>query len=214
MSTINKPNSRNGASYQSVLSMILRGQMGGGTIIEERRLTQEFGVSRTPLRQALARLEGEGFLYRQAGKLVVKAVTPRDMMENLHLRRILEGEAVLLATPRIRDEDVARLRTALAGLESPDSQSVDEHWEVDDLVHRTIAAASGNGLLCHTVSDLRRRTRPVSLALTSERFYPSLAEHLDIVDAIERRDAKLARSAMLTHLDNARDNIIRKLREM
>ena len=83
MSTINKPNSRNGASYQSVLSMtILRGQMGGGTIIEERRLTQEFGVSRTPLRQALARLEGEGFLYRQAGKLVVKAVTPRDMMEN------------------------------------------------------------------------------------------------------------------------------------
>ena len=213
MSTINKPNSRNGASYQSVLSMILRGQIGRD---DHRRAAADTGVRRfenTPAAGAGA-ARREGFLYRQAGKLVVKAVTPRDMMENLHLRRILEGEAVLLATPRIRDEDVARLRTALAGLESPTSQSVDEHWEVDDLVHRTIAAASGNGLLCHTVSDLRRRTRPVSLALTSERFLSvsGRAPGHRRCDRAARRETGAQRHAQ--HLDNARDNIIRKLREM
>ncbi len=209
-----KVGSRISSSYQAVLDMILGGRMQGGTIVEERRLTEEFGISRTPLRQALARLEGEGFLFRQAGRLVVKSVTTRDLIENLHLRRILEAEAILLAVPRISDEDLAVVRTALEQMESPELQTVETHWEVDDLLHRTITAASGNGSLCRIVSDLRRRTRPVSLALVRERFYPSLKEHLAVVEAMEQRDAQKAQEALLLHIDNARINIIRKVEQI
>lgn len=194
--------------------MILDGRLAGGTIIEERKLTHEFRVSRTPLREALGRLEGEGFLYRQGRKLVVKPVTLRDFVEILHLRKILEGEGIVLAAGRIAATEIATIRRALQSLKSPLSQTPEEHWAIDDLLHRTIAEASGNSLLSRTVSDLRRRTRPFSLRLAKERFHGSLKEHVAIIDALEAGDTSGAREAILTHLDNAKIHIMRKVEEI
>lgn len=205
---------RTATVYETLVEQIVNGTIAGGTIVEERALVSLLGVSRTPLREALGRLQGEGFLVRQGRKLVVHHVAERDFIEILHLRRILESEAVALATPRISLETTIQLRAALNSLRNGDA-SFDRHWAVDDLLHRTIAEASGNSRLHATIMDLRRKTKPISMKLMMERNYPALDfnEHIAIVTAIERGNSDEARKAMIAHIDSARDNILRKISE-
>jgi DNA-binding GntR family transcriptional regulator len=206
--------SRTTAVYETLLDNIIDGTIVGGTIVEESALVNLLGVSRTPLREALGRLQGEGFLVRQGRKLVVHRISERDFIEILHLRRILESEAVALATPRISLDATAQLRAALRLLKNSDA-SFERHWAVDDLLHRTIAEASGNSRLFSTIMDLRRKTKPISMKLMMERKYPALDfnEHMAILTAIEQADPEAARKAMVAHIDSARDNIVRKISE-
>ena len=131
-------------AYDFLVDRIIAGALPGGTIIEERALTEELGLSRTPLREALGRLEGEGYLVRQGRRLVVHTITERDFMEILHMRKILESEAVALAAPRLTSDQIQMLRTALASLEPPVRPSGSERRSVDDLLHGTIAESGGN----------------------------------------------------------------------
>jgi len=203
------------AVYETLLDSIINGVLAGGTIIEERALVEALDVSRTPLREALGRLLGEGFLVRQGRKLVVHQISERDFVEILHLRRILESEAVALATNRLKPESIGQIRAALKTLKIPGEHTPERHWEVDDLLHRTIAEAGGNNRLFRTVMDLRRKTKPISMKLLMERHYPALDfdEHMAILTAIEAGDPAQARAAMIAHIDSARANILRKLEE-
>jgi len=202
-------------AYDFLLDRILGGELSGGAIIEERALTEELGLSRTPLREALGRLEGEGYLIRQGRKLVVHTVTERDLMEILHMRKVLEAEAVSLATPRLTADQIATLRAALSSLEPPANPTPVERRRVDDMLHGAIAEASGNRRLAATVDDLRAKTRAISVRLLDEVTYPVLDfnEHMAILHAIEMRNPELARLSMLAHLESARSNILRKLAE-
>lgn len=207
---------RTAAVYETLLDNIINGVLAGGTIVEERVLVDALGVSRTPLREALGRLLGEGFLTRQGSKLVVYHVTERDFIEILHLRRILESEAVALATSRLGPQSIRQIRTALKSLNILGEHPPERHWAVDELLHRTVAEASGNSRLFRTIMDLRRKTKPISMKLLMERNYPALDfnEHMAILTAIESGDAEQARAAMIAHIDSARANILRKLGEI
>lgn len=200
-------------AYDFLVDRIISGALPGGAIIEERALTEELGLSRSPLREALGRLEGEGYLVRQGRKLVVHTITERDFMEILHMRRILEAEAVALATARLRTDQVQMLREALASLQPPTTPTPSERRDVDDLLHDTIAENSGNRRLATAIEDLRQKTRPISVRLLGEASYPILDfnEHMAILDAIEMRNPEQARFAMQAHLDSARMHILRKL---
>jgi DNA-binding GntR family transcriptional regulator len=206
---------RAATAYEIVLDMILDGLLPGGTIVEENLLAANLGFSRTPLREALGRLQGEGFILRQGRKLVVHSVTERDFIEILHLRRILESEAVALATPRLRPEPISEIRAALTSLQYGE-HSTEERWQVDDLLHRAIAEASGNTRLARAIVDLRRKTKPISRRLLVERTYPALDynEHMAILWAIEGGNPEQARYAMLAHIESVRTNILRKLGEL
>ena len=81
--------------------MLLSGELGGGAIVQDRRLAERLGLSRTPVREALGRLEGEGLLRREGRVLIVNAVSVEDIMEILAVRRVVEAEAVRLATGRL-----------------------------------------------------------------------------------------------------------------
>jgi DNA-binding GntR family transcriptional regulator len=205
---------RTTAVYETLLDNIIDGTIAGGTIVEERALVDLLDVSRTPLREALGRLQGEGFLIRQGRKLVVHHISERNFIEILHLRRILESEAVALATSRISPDATVQLWAALRSLKNSDA-SFERHWAVDDLLHRTIAEASGNSRLYSTIMDLRRKTKSISMRLMMERNYPALDfnEHMAILTAIEQADPEEARKAMVAHIDSARDNILRKIGE-
>ncbi len=209
------PRNRRWEAYDFLVDRIIAGTLPGGTIIEERALTEELGLSRTPLREALRRLEGEGYLVRQGRKLIVHTITDRDFMEILHIRKILEAEAVALATPKLASDQVRKLREALASLQPPAQPSPSERRAVDDLLHGTIAEASGNRRLAAAIDDLRQKTRPISVRLLSEASYPILDfnEHMAILDAVEMRNPEQARLAMLAHLESARMHILRKLAE-
>jgi DNA-binding GntR family transcriptional regulator len=188
--------------------MIFSGELPGGTLVQDRKLAEQLGLSRTPVREALGRLAGEGYLRRDKRLLTVQAVSVEDVMEILATRRAIEGETARLAARRLSGKQLADIQAAVDGMVDPREVSQERHWSVDDLVHLSIAEASGNRLMARLVKDLRERTRMFGLSRIPRRFDPGKAEHLAILAAIERGDGDGAASAMQRHIDHARQGIL------
>ena len=163
------------------------------------------------MREALQRLEGEGLLRRQDRFLRVAEVTVTEVLEILAVRQSLEGDAVRAACGRIPREMLGNVRAKIEAMADPGAVSDDSHWEVDDLVHLSIAQASGNSLLLCLISDLRRRTRLFGLHRIPSRFSPGKAEHLAILDALEVGDVEAAVARMRAHIGNAGQAILATL---
>ncbi len=199
-------------AYDQLLDRMLEGTFPAGTLLQERTLAEMLGISRTPVREALAKLESEGFVTRHVGRLlVVREVPMQELMEILHVRTILETEAAGIAAGRIAAADLAGLRDLFqAQLDGPLPDG-GNFWAADDRLHGLIVDAAGNAVLADTVRSLRRRTRMFNLKRLPERFVPGCHEHLAIVAALEAGDGTAAREAVATHLDNTRRSILAKL---
>lgn len=199
-------------AYDQLLDRMLEGTFPPGTLLQERALAEMLGISRTPVREALAKLESEGFVTRDVGRLlVVREVPMQELMEILHVRTILETEAAGIAAGRIPAAELAALRALfeaqLAG-SLPDGANV---RAADDRLHGSIVDAAGNIVLAETVRSLRRRTRMFNLERLPDRFVPGCREHLAIVAALEQGDGTAARLAVAAHLESTRRGILAKL---
>lgn len=195
-------------AFEALRKMILHGELAGGVSLNERHLADRLGLSRTPVREALGRLIGEGYVVREGRRLIVGSVRVEDIMEILTVRRAVEGEAAEIAAGRCDPALIEQVRQAVLGMVSPAEVTPERHWSVDDLVHLTIAEATGNRLMIRLVTDLRERTRMFGLARIPRRFEPGKAEHLAILDAIRDGDGPAASAAMRLHIDNARRGIL------
>ena len=202
---------RSDAAYDSILEAILSGAFPGGTALSERRLGDELGLSRTPVREALSRLEAEGFVARRGRASIVRTISVQEFLEILHLRHLLEVEAVGLACGRLPPEALGQLRHSMELADDPAAIAADEHRALDDAFHGCIARHTSNGLLADTIMQLRQRTRMFNLKQIPERFVPGRLEHLVILDALDAGDPVAARHAMATHLDNVKAAIIDRL---
>jgi DNA-binding GntR family transcriptional regulator len=199
------------AAYHQLRGMVLSGTVAGGQVLQERRLAEQLGLSRTPVRSALDRLEGEGLLRREGRVLICTSVSVQEVLEILSVRRSLEADAAQAAATRMQPDQIDALRRAITGMEDPASVTDDEHWANDDRLHLAIAEASGNSLLSRLIRDLRQRTRMFGLRRIPGRFDQGKIEHLTILDAIAARDADLARACMRLHIEQARDAILATL---
>lgn len=199
--------------YRALIDMISRKELVAGSVLQERKLAEALGVSRTPLREALNRLSGTGLLVRQpSGALTVRPFDIQDYIEILHVRRLLEGETAALAAARgVDPEAVRRVREQITSLISNKAPSADDHWAVDDAVHELTAAAAGSRLLAKLIRDLRQRTRMFDVKRLPERFLPGGQEHLAILDALETGDPETARRVMTAHIENVKVSILRDL---
>ncbi len=198
--------------YQALLDLILARELPSGSVLQERRLALRLGVSRTPVREALNRLETEGMASRDAGRiLVVRGLSTRGVIEALNVRRVLEGEATALATGRIPEADLDAVEAAIARLMEKAVPSVDEDWEIDNLLHGAIAAHSGNALLARLIGDLRLKTHMFNVERIPERFPTGHREHLEIVAALRAKDRDRARALVEAHVDNVKKSIIAML---
>jgi len=207
-----KPNHARTA-YESLREMLLRGVLPGGSILQERLLAEKLGLSRTPVREALNRLAGEGLVESEDRFLRVVSIGVPDAMEILSVRQMLEGEATRLACARISPQTIAGIRAMIIGMGDPAATSDDAHWQADDLLHLTIAEASGNTLLRRLVSELRQRTRLFGLRRIPARFHAGKEEHLGILQALEEGLPDLAAQRMRDHIANARLAILATLSE-
>jgi DNA-binding GntR family transcriptional regulator len=199
------------ATYGRLRNMLLSGELAGGQVIQERRLAEQLGSSRTPVRDALGRLEGEGLLVRNGRYLLVATVSIDEVLEILSIRRSLEADAVSGATERMPLAQVEAIRAAIASMADPFVVTDDEHWANDDLLHLSIAEVSGNRLLARLIRDLRQRTRMFGLRRIPSRFEIGKREHLAILDAIAARRADEAASLMQAHIDHASQAILGSL---
>lgn len=196
-------------AYGQILDLMLSGKVQAGTVLQERKLAEMLSISRTPVREALGRLEAESLVSRRQGRtLVVADVSVENYISLLDMRRILEVEAAARATGRVNDEQVEAVRQAIDELVNVKEITPAHHWAVDEMVHGTIAEAAGNQMVVSTIRDLRRRTHIFNTSRIPHRLLPGASEHLELLRAVTGQDPELSRRLMGEHLDNVRDAII------
>lgn len=199
-------------AHEQLLSMIHRRELQSGEAIRERQLAEHFGISRTPLREALRRLEGERWLKRDLnGRLVVGSMSVRDAIEVLDVRMVLEPQCVRLATSRMQQAQIDRLRQRLVSLRKRGHITQEADGKLDDDLHNTIAMAGGNAMMAAIIANLRLRTRMFSIVRLPQRAIPVCDEHLRIIDAIDARDPEAAAKAMHAHIGGVKDAVVAAL---
>lgn len=198
-------------AFEAVLNMIKSGALVNGEVISERRLAELLGLSRTPIREALGRLESRHFLRRSGRTLLVNGVELAEILEIMAVRKLLEADAARQAAGRMSPGKIADIRARLLQMTSPATVTADYHWEVDDLLHLSIADTGGNRLLQRLIAELRVRTRLFGKETVPGRFAPGREEHLAILAAIEAGDGEAAAAAMVRHIEGARQAIVQSV---
>jgi DNA-binding GntR family transcriptional regulator len=173
--------------------------------IDERRLAEELKVSRTPIREAIARLEHEGLLRTvpRRGTYVVRK-TKHEIQDIVMAWAALESMAARLITSRASDDEVASLRRLFGTFDSDKGRlaaHIDEYSDANLAFHQRIIELSGSevirqmvdGLLVH-MQAMRRRT-----IREDERFVRSIVDHMHIIEALEARDTELAERLVRDH---------------
>lgn len=178
----------------------------------EIQLAEELGVSRTPIREALRKLELEGFIVMVPRKgAYVADISFKDIADVFEIRAALEALAAGLAAERITDEELEEMeRLVVEKAEAIANQNMERLVQVDTMFHEAIYKASRNERLTSIISNLReqiQRYRTTSLAYPG-RMQRSLEEHRGIVEAIQSRDPQIAQQVAREHIENAENSMI------
>ena len=202
-----------GGRRQAIVGTLLRdvfhGRLRAGQHLVTRELADRFGVSHTPIREALIALEGIGVVTLLPNRgAVVRQVTPRDIAEICEVRRVLECEAVRSACGRIDRPELARLAEELRRVVSGEHRFVAEAQAADSRLHDLIARSSGNAFLAGELTRLQslfRTFRDVSweheeAEQNFARVAEEAAEHLAIVEALLAGKRAEAMRAMARHI--------------
>ncbi|TBB24705.1 GntR family transcriptional regulator [Rhizobium ruizarguesonis] len=198
-------------TYRSLLADILSARLAGGSVVQQRRLATKHAVSRSPMRHALGRLEGEGLLVRnEKGVLSVRVISLKDYLDSLTMRMLLEPTAAALASPHASRLELDPLTRMLDEIEAdpepdPDPEVV---WAFDDALHNYIASESRNPFMATTIGEMRRYTTIFERQLPVVRAKPGVPEHRAILLALAANDAEAARRAMTDHLEVVRQGVL------
>lgn len=197
-------------TYEALLRDILSARLAGGTPIQQRRLALEYNVSRSPMRTALSRLEGEGLLVRdETGNLFVRTVTLADYLHALDMRMLLEPPATAKACNDPDEQKLAELNMFFQDLSNNPAPDLEEVWAFDDALHNYIAEQSGNPFMAPFIRDLRRFTTIFERQLPVVRAKPGMREHGAILEALSSGEGEVARAAMSYHLEIVRIGVLK-----
>ena len=184
-------------------SMVFERDLAPGELIDEVGLAARWQISRTPLREALKVLAAEGLveLEPRRGSRVV-ALSDDDADALFPVMALLEGRCAVEVTLRASDTDVAELRRLHERLERhAAAQDIDAYYRANHVFHTRLQALAANRWLDRVTGDLRRFARLLRgrQLILPGRIERSIAEHRELIDAIERRDAERAGNAMHAH---------------
>ncbi|MFT8887386.1 MAG: GntR family transcriptional regulator [Ethanoligenens sp.] len=197
--------------FEEIQESILNGALSPGDPLPEIKLSEELGVSRTPVREALGKLELEGLVKSipNRGTLVI-GISEKDIDDIYTIRMYVEGLAAKWAAQHIADEQLNQLRSIVElqefYVEKKDFLQV---WQLDSRFHQLLYKASGSHVLRHTLSNLHRyiqRVRELSIKKPG-RAIPSVREHRNILESIIKQDGELAEKLTFEHIRNAHQNI-------
>ena len=171
--------------------------------LDERRLAQDFGISRTPVREAMAQLEREGFVRAvpRRGVYVVRK-TRREVIEMITAWAALEGMAARLITQGGGDDEIASLRRMFATFEDGAVRAhLDEYSEVNIAFHQAIIRMSRNSVLIDLAENLFTHMRMIRRKTIGEgdRADRSIRDHMQIIEALEARDTARAEALVRDH---------------
>jgi DNA-binding GntR family transcriptional regulator len=201
--------------FQTLRSEILSGMQQPGTAVRETSLAERFGVSRTPVREALSRLQQERLLERVARGLQVPQVDPQQVIQIYDMRILLEEEAARQAAKARQFPDLMRLEALLQRdrqLQEPDdytriTTNLEFHAAVWNCAHNPVLRDLLERLSTHLIHA------PRSTLSTGNRWAESLDEHEALVKAIEIQDGDAAGKIAREHMETARALRLQLLRE-
>jgi len=171
--------------------------------LDERELIRALGVSRTPIREAMTLLEQEGFLRTvpRRGVFIVRK-TRKQIIEMIEMWAALESMAARLATINASDEDIAGLRRLFDEFRtSTPTEHIHEYSDANIAFHQAIIRLSGSHLMGKTIDNLFIHVRAIRRMTISQsdRAERSIVDHMNIIEALERRDTELAERLVRQH---------------
>ena len=171
--------------------------------LDERQLASDLGISRTPVREAMAQLEREGFVRSvpRRGIYVVRK-TRAEVIELITAWAALESMAARLITQNATDQEIAQLREMFTKFENGELHArLDEYSEVNIEFHQTIIRMSRNSVLIHLAENLFTHMRMIRRKTIGEddRADRSIRDHMNIIEALEARDTARAERLVRDH---------------
>jgi DNA-binding GntR family transcriptional regulator len=197
--------------YEQLHEHIVTGRLDAGEALRETSLATQFGVSRTPIREALRRLEQDGLVERGDRGLQVRRRSPEEILEIYEVRVALEAAAARAAAERRSPLDLIRLEQVhanMAALENPDAETM---ASLNRRFHGLVWAASHNATMVDALTRLHAplmRYRETTLAF-EDRWDMVIQEHANILEAIREGDPVRARDLASDHMIGARDTRLR-----
>jgi DNA-binding GntR family transcriptional regulator len=196
------------ALYQEVAELlrqrIFNRELTPGSWIDELKLAEEYGISRTPLREALKVLAAEGLVTMKVRRgAYVTEVSERDLTDVYHLLGLLESDAAGVVASQATDTQLKELQTLHRELEKSINQR-EKFFQINERFHMRLLEIADNRWRDQMVADLRKvmKLNRHNSLLKNGRIEESLAEHQAIVNALLARDAKASSQAMQTHFNN------------
>ncbi len=197
--------------FEALESEILKGELERGETLSENKISARLGVSRTPVREALQRLEQEGLVKTEPGKgAVVLGISQGDLLDIYEIRIRIEGLAARYAARSITDEQIKEMRDLVELQEfyaaKNDSQNL---RDLDSKFHSMIYKFCTSRILTDTLASLHHRIerfRRISVEMGG-RGNLSVEEHRDIAEALAAHDEDKAERLLIEHIKNARDKL-------
>ena len=203
--------------FNTLRQAILKGELEPGERLMEIQLAERLGVSRTPIREAIRKLELEGLVLMVPRKgAEVARISEKSLREVLEVRRSLEELAIELACQKITDEQIGELEAAEAvfaeAVQKGDPMTIAES---DESYHDVIYQATENGRLVQILNNLREQMYRYRLEYIkdADKRHILVVEHEHIIRAVKSRNIAEAKQAMREHIDNQQLTGSRNIKE-
>jgi len=193
---------------ESLRQRIFSRELAPGSWIDELKIAQAYGISRTPLREALKVLATEGLVTMKVRRgAYVTEVSDQDLAEVYHLLSLLESDAASVVAARASDAQLAELQALHQELEAaalPGQQDREQFFRINERFHMRVLEMADNRWSRQMVADLRKvmKLNRHNSLLKAGRIDESLAEHRQVMAALARRDAAAAMASMQAHFRN------------
>jgi DNA-binding GntR family transcriptional regulator len=203
--------------YVGIKNAIIGGEFEPGKRLIEEKLAEDMKTSRTPVREAIQKLEKEGLIYRlPRGGFAVKGVTEEEVDEVFGLRGILEGYAGFLATERMDEEEISALEEIITREEEClQDMNPDEFIRLDSEFHDALYKAAKNTRLYNLLHDLRDymyRYR-VIIQRYQRKAHLAVQDHKEMIASIRNKNARQVEKLVRKHMTRGKDIIKKKIRQ-
>jgi len=198
-------------AYEWLVNAITTFQIPTGSQISENKIAVELGVSRTPVREALKRLENEGLIKKSdAGRFTVAMLTAKDVDEAIDLLLLCDTYLFRKAANNLNSKECSALMESASTMASSAQNGDREAWSRSDLIfHETIMKAAGNDLISEVARITRRRIQRfwTRSSAGTKNLITCSAEHTNIAEAIINKDGDKIHKEVETHLGHLRINM-------
>ena len=202
-------------AYETLKNAIVTGEIPAGSRIVETEYAERMHISRTPLREALRRLEADGLVYKIRNRgTYVRSFSSEDIVEICEIRSVFELYSLRRCVERVTDEELIALRDELTSLAN--DAPADSYYNCDIKLHKLIMNFCMNSRMLSILNTLNLQLelcRRVS-ASTPHRLEKSKDEHLQIISALMSRDYDRAHELLSLHLENVKDSTIKAFQQL